>query len=154
MFKDKTINEIKDYFTTVQISSYSEYYDILRSDSRKNVLVFADQLKKREEAYKKESNRIDNMIKAECDLFNQKIYAVAGIDEVGRGPLAGPVVACAVIMSNETKILHINDSKKLSEKMRDELFLKIQESAVAIGIGIVDNLRIDKINILNATKRQ
>ncbi|NMC55699.1 MAG: ribonuclease HII [Eubacteriaceae bacterium] len=152
MFNDKTIEEIKEYFKTVQISSYCEYYDMLLSDSRKNVTAFAYQLQKREETYKKELNRIDNMIKAQSELFESDTFAVAGIDEVGRGPLAGPVVACAVIMSSGAKILHINDSKKLSEKMREELYIQIQENSLSIGIGIIDNARIDKINILNATK--
>ena len=76
---------------------------------------------------------------------------VCGIDEVGRGPFAGPVVACAVILPKDCSILYINDSKKLSEKRREELFDIISEEAVAIGIGIRDNKRIDEINILNAT---
>lgn len=76
---------------------------------------------------------------------------VCGIDEVGRGPFAGPVVACAVILPKDCSILYINDSKKLSEKRREELFDIISEQALAIGIGIRDNKRIDEINILNAT---
>lgn len=152
MFKDKTIDEIKEYFKTVEINAYCEYYDILLSDSRKNVIAFAYQLQKREGTYKKELSRVENMIKAQNDLFEGNTFAVAGIDEVGRGPLAGPVVACAVIMNSSTKIMHINDSKKLSEKMREELYVQIQKNALSIGIGIIDNARIDKINILNATK--
>ncbi len=152
MFKDKTIEEIKQYFKTIQIGSYCEYYDTLLSDSRKNVIAFAYQLQKREETYKKELNRIDNMIKAQNEMFECETFAVAGIDEVGRGPLAGPVVACAVIMNSNAKIMHINDSKKLSEKTREELYVQIQQTALSIGIGIIDNARIDKINILNATK--
>ena len=76
---------------------------------------------------------------------------VCGIDEVGRGPFAGPVVACAVILPKDCSILYINDSKKLSEKRREELFDIITKEAVAYGIGIVDNTVIDEINILNAT---
>ena len=76
---------------------------------------------------------------------------VAGIDEVGRGPFAGPVVACCVILPKDCNILYINDSKKLSEKRREELFDIITKEAVAYGIGIVDNTVIDEINILNAT---
>lgn len=76
---------------------------------------------------------------------------VAGIDEVGRGPFAGPVVACCVILPKDCNILYINDSKKLSEKRREELFDIITKEAVAYGIGIVDNTIIDEINILNAT---
>ena len=76
---------------------------------------------------------------------------VCGIDEVGRGPFAGPVVACAVILPKDCNILYINDSKKLSEKKREELYDIIIKEAVAYGIGIKDNNRIDEINILQAT---
>lgn len=76
---------------------------------------------------------------------------VAGIDEVGRGPLAGPVVAAAVILPQECKIEGVNDSKKLSAKKREELYDVILEKAVSYGIGIVSNERIDEINILQAT---
>ena len=76
---------------------------------------------------------------------------VCGIDEVGRGPLAGPVVAGAVILPRGSRILYINDSKKLSEKKRNELFEVIQNEAVSIGIGVVSPARIDEINILQAT---
>lgn len=76
---------------------------------------------------------------------------VCGIDEVGRGPFAGPVVACAVILPKDCTILYINDSKKLSEKKREELYDIIIREAVAYGIGIKDNHRIDEINILQAT---
>ena len=76
---------------------------------------------------------------------------VCGIDEVGRGPFAGPVVACAVILPKDCSILYINDSKKLSETRREELYEIITKEAVAYGIGIRDNKRIDEINILEAT---
>ena len=76
---------------------------------------------------------------------------ICGVDEAGRGPLAGPVVAAAVILPRDEKILFLNDSKKLSEKRREALFDEIKEKAVSYGIGIVDNKRIDEINILQAT---
>lgn len=76
---------------------------------------------------------------------------VCGIDEAGRGPLAGPVVAGAVILPRDCEILFLNDSKKLSEKRREELFLEIQEKAVSFAVGIVGPERIDEINILQAT---
>ena len=85
----------------------------------------------------------------------EKQYAsfglVCGIDEVGRGPLAGPVVAGAVILPSDCEILYINDSKKLSEKKREELYPVIMEQAVSVGIGMVSPQRIDEINILQAT---
>ncbi len=77
--------------------------------------------------------------------------SVCGIDEVGRGPLAGPVVAGAVILPRDCNILYINDSKKLSEKKREELYPQIMEQAVSVGIGMVSPQRIDEINILQAT---
>ena len=76
---------------------------------------------------------------------------IAGVDEAGRGPLAGPVVAAAVILDPSAEILYINDSKKLSEKKREEIFPEIMEKALAVGVGIVDAARIDEINILQAT---
>ncbi len=96
-----------------------------------------------------EQLRIENLKKYEkkySDLGN-----VCGIDEVGRGPFAGPVVACAVILPKDCSILYINDSKKLSEKRREELYEIITREAVSFGIGIRDNKRIDEINILEAT---
>lgn len=76
---------------------------------------------------------------------------VCGIDEVGRGPLAGPVVAAAVILPKDSQILYLNDSKKLSEKKREELYDVIMEQAVAVSLGMVSPARIDEINILQAT---
>jgi len=76
---------------------------------------------------------------------------VAGIDEVGRGPLAGPVVASAVLFPQNISLNGINDSKKLSEKKREELFDKIYENAISVGVGIVSHEEIDELNILNAT---
>lgn len=90
-------------------------------------------------------------------LFDQKFYSqgidlLAGIDEAGRGPLAGPVVVSCVIMPKDIKILGINDSKKLSQKKRENLYEQIIKEAVSVGVGIVEQKRIDEINILNATK--
>ncbi|MBZ0178973.1 MAG: ribonuclease HII [Melioribacteraceae bacterium] len=84
-------------------------------------------------------------------FYNKKIKVVAGIDEAGRGPLAGPVVAAAVVFSKWVKIEGINDSKKISEREREKLYEIILENAEAIGIGIEDNFRVDEMNILQAT---
>lgn len=78
-------------------------------------------------------------------------HHICGIDEAGRGPLAGPVVAGAVILAKDTEILYLNDSKKLSEKRREALYDEIMEKAVSVGVGVIGPERIDKINILNAT---
>lgn len=103
------------------------------------------QLKKLEE----ERQRTES-IKEYERLYSHCQY-IAGIDEVGRGPFAGPVVACALILPKDCDILYINDSKKLSAKKRDELYDILVEQAVGIGIGIVPSQRIDEINILQAT---
>lgn len=85
-------------------------------------------------------------------FYDQGINLLAGIDEAGRGPLAGPVVVACVIMPKDLKVLGINDSKKVSEKRREKLYEQIMQEAVSVGVGIVDQHRIDEINILNATK--
>lgn len=92
------------------------------------------------------------MKKYENDLYAQGLNYVAGVDEVGRGPLAGPVVTACVVLPQDFDVLGIDDSKKLSEKKREQLFDIIKEKALACGIGMSDNVRIDEINILEATK--
>ena len=99
----------------------------------------------------KERARILQMKKFEMYYSNLGYDIICGIDEAGRGPLAGPVCASAVILPKDEEILYLNDSKKLSEKKRDELFDVIREKAVSIGTGLVDAERIDDINILQAT---
>ncbi len=88
----------------------------------------------------------------ENELYNKGITLIAGVDEVGRGPLVGPVVTAAVILPKDFFMEEINDSKKLSEKKRDMLYPIIMENAISVGIGVIDNKIIDKINILEATK--
>lgn len=102
-------------------------------------------------AEEEEIARIDAMKEIERGLYARGYSMIAGVDEAGRGPLAGPVYAAAVILSPDTIIKGINDSKKLSEKRREELYEEITEKAVAYSICAVDEKRIDEINILNAT---
>lgn len=104
---------------------------------------------KKAAALKKEQERMYALFAYEREYASYSY--ICGIDEVGRGPLAGPVVAAAVILPKDCDILYINDSKKLSEKKREMLFDEIMEKAVAVGIGIVGPERIDEINILQAT---
>lgn len=89
----------------------------------------------------------------ETELYNKGITLIAGIDEVGRGPLVGPVVTAAVILPKDFYDERINDSKRLSEKKREELYEVIKENAISIGIGISSEKVIDEINILEATKK-
>ena len=96
--------------------------------------------------------RLEEMQRYERELQQQGVTLVAGVDEVGRGPLAGPVVAAAVILPVEFSVLGIDDSKKLSEKKREELYDKILEHCICYALGIVDHQDIDRINILQATR--
>ena len=104
---------------------------------------------KRQEKFRLEMERVEAL----CEF--EKKYAdspyICGIDEVGRGPLAGPVTAAAVILPKDLRLPYINDSKKLSEKRREELYRQITDKAIAIGIGYASPSRIDEINILQAT---
>lgn len=100
-----------------------------------------------------EIERLRELSKFEKEEYEKGYTCIAGIDEAGRGPLAGPVVAAAVILPKDALIDGVNDSKKLSEKKREKLYDDIVENAVAWGVGIVEHTVIDEINILNATRR-
>lgn len=100
----------------------------------------------------KELQRLQEIQKIERELYAKGIKSICGIDEAGRGPLAGPVVVASVIMPENSMIEGVNDSKKVSEKKREILYEKIIKEAVAYGVGIIDQNEIDKVNILNATK--
>ena len=100
----------------------------------------------------KELLRLTEMKKMEQDLYNTGIKLIGGIDEAGRGPLAGPVVVACAVMPADSMIEGVNDSKKVSEKKREKLYEEIIENAISYGVGIIDQKEIDSINILNATK--
>lgn len=100
----------------------------------------------------KEIERLTILKEEENKLYNENIKYICGIDEAGRGPLAGPVVVGAVILPEDSFIEGVNDSKKVSEKKREKIYEKIIEEAIAYSVGIVDQKTIDDINILNATK--
>ena len=106
----------------------------------------------KQERIEKQKERLAEMKVPEAELRAEGYRYVAGVDEVGRGPLAGPVVAAAVVLPEDFDVLGVDDSKKLSEKKREELFEIIKERAVAYGIGMADEKVIDEINILQATK--
>lgn len=108
---------------------------------------------KKEERLKKQQERLQEMKQYEENLHRAGYRYIAGVDEVGRGPLAGPVVCAAVILPEDFHVLGVDDSKKLSEKRREELYDQIISKAVAWGIGMADHRVIDEINILNATKK-
>lgn len=120
-----------------------------REDTRSGVQALIRRSEKQRETLEKETARIYQLQQYERDY--EKEGLICGIDEVGRGPLAGPVVAGAVILPKNCEILYLNDSKQLSAEKREQLYDVILEHAVAVGIGIVSPQRIDEINILQAT---
>ena len=122
---------------------------IYREDTRSGVQALIRRSEKQRETLEKETARIYQLQQYERDYENEGL--ICGIDEVGRGPLAGPVVAGAVILPKNCEILYLNDSKQLSAEKREQLYDIILEHAVAVGIGIVSPQRIDEINILQAT---
>ncbi|MFI3209102.1 MAG: ribonuclease HII [Eubacteriales bacterium] len=147
----KSISEIKQHFESV--SPNAELLESLfleySSDSRAGVHKIIE--KYQGVLHKLELERMRTLDMSKFELEYQDYEFICGIDEVGRGPLAGPVVAGAVILPKDCDILYLNDSKKLSEKKREELYVQIMDKAVATGIGIVSPQVIDEINILQAT---
>lgn len=145
----KSITAIKEEFKNLTPEEISAQIVLYQNDERKGVQSFLLSQKKKVEKYYQEVERIENLcwFEKECSQYE----FICGIDEVGRGPLAGPVVAGAVVLPKESRILYINDSKKLSAKKREELFEVIQKEAVSVGIGMASPERIDEINILQAT---
>ena len=101
----------------------------------------------------KEIERLTNLKRYEENLYNEGLKYICGIDEAGRGPLAGPVVVGAVVMPRDSMLEFMNDSKKVTEKRRELLYEEIINNSLAYGIGIISQEEIDKINILNATKK-
>ena len=145
----KSIKEIKQEFEQADKEKLPLLYEQYADDSRAGVVSLITKYKKKEEKLQAEIKRIEEMSRYERENCEEEY--ICGIDEVGRGPLAGPVVAGAVILPKDEMILYLNDSKKLSEKKREELYDVIMEKAVATGVGIVSPARIDEINILQAT---
>lgn len=101
----------------------------------------------------RELERLTKLKEIENNLYLKDMNYICGIDEAGRGPLAGPVVVASVIMPKDSMIEGVNDSKKISESKREQLYEKIIEEAISYGVGIIDQKEIDEINILNATKK-
>lgn len=147
---EKSITEIKKEFKEASLNELAEIIDKYSDDGRKGVLDAVKSARTKLKKLEYERIRLFNMTDFERKYKDYSL--ICGIDEVGRGPLAGPVVAAAVILPKDCEILYLNDSKKLSEKKREELYDEICEKAVCYGIGCVSHERIDEINILNATK--
>ena len=147
----QSISEIKEILGNCSMEELPVQIKQFEEDSRKGVQTALASFRKKYEKHQQELARLEEILTYERGLWEAGYDLVAGIDEVGRGPLAGPVVAAAVILPKECKIEGVNDSKKLSAKKREELYDIILEKAVSYGIGVVSNERIDEINILQAT---
>lgn len=147
--KKQSISAIREIFAAASETELPALYLEYEEDSRAGVQNLIQKYQKQEEALKKERERTEQM-----KIYEHKyedLGWICGIDEVGRGPLAGPVVAGAVILPRDSKILYLNDSKQLTAEKRDELYDVIMREAVAVGIGYASPARIDEINILQAT---
>lgn len=145
----KKIAEIKHEFEQAGQDEVKRLFDVYASDERAGVAALIKKYRKKQEDWAKENARLDAMLSFERQY--DYLEYLCGIDEAGRGPLAGPVVAGAVILPRECKIPYLNDSKKLSAARREQLYDEIMEKAVAVGVGMASPARIDEINILQAT---
>jgi ribonuclease HII len=146
---EKKINQIKEEFQAADINMLPVLMKEYGSDSRNGVVNIVKKYQGVLDKLEKEKLRIEELKQYEKKY--QEYEFICGIDEVGRGPLAGPVVAGAVILPKDCDILYLNDSKKLSESKREELYDIIMKKAIATGIGMVGPQVIDDLNILQAT---
>lgn len=145
----KGIREIKEEFQKADRKEKETLMMLYQSDTRKGVQELLAKERKNKEKLQQEMHRLENM-----KIFEKKYHdhmAICGIDEAGRGPLAGPVVAGAVILPKDCSILYLNDSKQVSASRREALYDEIKEKAVASAVGVISPQRIDEINILQAT---
>jgi len=153
MEKKMTLKEIEESIKKMDIDSALSYLKSLSGQHKTGLDKLTAKYEKKKAELEKEIDRFSQLCRYEMDAYRNGYKMIAGIDEAGRGPLAGPVVAAAVILPEGVFIEDLNDSKKLSPQKRDILYNTIIEKAVAYGVGIVDEKCIDEINILNATKR-
>ncbi|MBQ4536325.1 MAG: ribonuclease HII [Lachnospiraceae bacterium] len=145
----KSIKDIKEQFQAACMDELPVLISEYENDARDGVQKIIASAVKKINALEQEKERIEKLKEYEKKYAEYEF--ICGIDEVGRGPLAGPVVAGAVILPKDCDILYINDSKQLSEKKREELFEEIEKKAIACAVGFATPERIDEINILQAT---
>lgn len=147
----ESISEIKNIYSKTEIKDLPDFIESLKNDDRKGVLNIINSANKKYNAYLQELERLKNISYYENQCRQNGYKLIAGIDEVGRGPLAGPVVTASVILRENDLIEGINDSKKLSAAKRESLYDIILNRAVAYAFGVVSSEEIDSINILQAT---
>ena len=146
-----TIKEIKERLATIDELDHPLFEELIL-DGRAGVQAAISKRKRELQKQVDEDLRLEKMLAYEKELYTQGIHLIAGVDEVGRGPLAGPVVAAAVILPKACKIPGLNDSKKIPKSKHKEIYEAVLQNAIAIGIGIKDNQVIDQVNIYEATK--
>ena len=146
-----TIKEIKERLATIDDLDHPLFEELIL-DGRAGVQAAISKRKRELQKQVDEDLRLEKMLAYEKELYAQGIDLIAGVDEVGRGPLAGPVVAAAVILPKACKIPGLNDSKKIPKSKHKEIYEAVFQNAIAIGIGIKDNHVIDQVNIYEATK--
>ena len=146
-----TIKGIKERLASIQRLD-DPLLTELEQDSRSGVIQAIAKRKKEIQKRLDEDERLEGMLAYEKECYAREIELIAGVDEVGRGPLAGPVVAAAVILPKGCKISGLNDSKKIPKSKHKEIYEAVLQNAIAIGIGVKDNHVIDQVNIYEATK--
>lgn len=146
-----TIKEIKEQLANIQQLDDPLWAE-LEQDSRSGVLQAIAKRKREIQKRLDEDERLEGMLAYEKECYMRGMELIAGVDEVGRGPLAGPVVAAAVILPKGSKIPGLNDSKKIPKSKHKEIYESVLQEAIAIGIGVKDNQVIDQVNIYEATK--
>ena len=146
-----TIKEIKEQLANIQRLD-DPLLTELEQDSRSGVIQAIAKRKREIQKRLDEDERLEGMLAYEKECYARGMELIAGVDEVGRGPLAGPVVAAAVILPKACKIPGLNDSKKIPKSKHKEIYEAVLQNAIAIGIGIKDNHVIDQVNIYEATK--
>ena len=146
-----TIKEIKEQLANIQRLD-DPLLTELEQDSRSGVIQAIAKRKKEIQKRLDEDERLEAMLAYEKECYARGMELIAGVDEVGRGPLAGPVVAAAVILPKGCKIPGLNDSKKIPKSKHKEIYEAVLQNAIAIGIGVKDNQVIDRVNIYEATK--
>ena len=146
-----TIKEVKERLAMIDELDHPLFEELIL-DGRAGVQAAISKRKHELQKQVDEDLRLEKMLAYEKELYTQGIQLIAGVDEVGRGPLAGPVVAAAVILPENCKIPGLNDSKKIPKSKHKEIYEAVLQNAIAIGIGVKDNQVIDQVNIYEATK--
>ena len=146
-----TIKEIKERLAMIDDLDHPLFEELIL-DGRAGVQAAISKRKRELQKQVDEDLRLEKMLAYEKELYTQGIHLIAGVDEVGRGPLAGPVVAAAVILPKACKIPGLNDSKKIPKAKHKEIYEAVLQNAIAIGVGVKDNHVIDQVNIYEATK--